>query len=567
MRSFVLLFLACVACGFPRPEHIGDDAAVSDAAMSDAGMSDAPTSDAATPDAAPADFVIALSTPRLHVVAGSSATAGVTISRNTFTDAVDVTVAGLPSGVSADALTIVGDTGTLTLHAAADAKQGDAALTITAMSAGRSHDAPLSLLAMGLPGTLDKSFGVAGNLATVLGTANALAIQPDRNVVVAGEVYRSSQDIFVARYLPEGTPDPGFSGGIVFVDSGGKTDATRALALQSDGKLVVVGSFGVGATRIGLVLRFKSDGSPDTDFGTGGRVELMLNAAGDPVDTSLNAVAIQADGSIVVAGGVAGPQQGYIAVVARITSTGLLDSGFGTDSGSVTVRFSTPINLFNALAIQPDGRIVAAGNGLQQDNPSLPIFARLTTRGRLDGSFSNDGQLQLGATDKLRNLASIVLQPDGKIVVAGYGDGPSLGTSACLVRLNGSDGSPDTGFGSNGTLIANLSNRHNESIGGLAVQADGKFAISGLFQNETQSQQGLQSRSAVLARISGAGLDPTFAGGVVTSDLSRGVDGVYNSFNALAIDSDGRLVVAGVYDEGDGLGGPDEKATLARYWP
>src|ERR1700733_9137349 len=104
MRSLVLLFLTCVACCFPRPEHIGDDGAIPDAGTSDAG-----TSDAALPDAAPMDFAVTLSVPKVRVAEGASATVEVIISRNAFSDAVSVTVAGLPPGVSADALTIEGD--------------------------------------------------------------------------------------------------------------------------------------------------------------------------------------------------------------------------------------------------------------------------------------------------------------------------------------------------------------------------------------------------------------------------------------------------------------------------
>ena len=135
----------------------------------------------------------------------------------------------------------------------------------------------------------------------------------------------------MVRLLPTGAPDPSFSGGVVAFDATTLYDTGNAVALQSDGKIVVAGVVSSGGNDShGLVVRFNADGSPDLGFGTGGHVQLDLNAAGAPKFTALNAVAVQPDGGIVVAGrtedGVT--TTNIDAVVARLAPTGALDSSF-----------------------------------------------------------------------------------------------------------------------------------------------------------------------------------------------------------------------------------------------
>lgn len=238
IRPCIYTLALLAACGFPRPADVGGD-----------------------------DFTVTLGATRVHVVEGGSVTVDVKLSRASFSDPITVTVTGLPAGVTAAPLSIDEETGTLTLRATADAMQGDAALIVTAMGTKHSHDVPLSLLTMGLPGTLDQSFGSGGMLAIPLAArGDAIAIQSDGRIIVAGSVITTNgTNYMVTRYLSNGEPDTSFSEGIEVLDPYLATSAS--VALQPDGKIIVVETSGHRSTS-GILLRLNpSNGSRDTPSG------------------------------------------------------------------------------------------------------------------------------------------------------------------------------------------------------------------------------------------------------------------------------------------------------------
>jgi uncharacterized delta-60 repeat protein len=534
---------------------------MSDAATSDAATSDAATSDAAPLDAAPMDFALTLSSPRMRVVEGASVAVGITISRNSFIDPVDVTVAGLPSGVSVDPLTIEGETGALTLHAAADATQGDAALTITATSGSRSHEAPLSLLAMGPPGTLDQSFTASIVPTGPAGRGTQIIVQPDGKILtVAAVAFAQPTGMRVARYLSNGTPDPSFSGGTVLVPSDGKA---AALAVQTDGKVIVAGGELVGGRARGLVARLESDGSPDNGFGTAGRTHLNLADADDIAATFVASVALQGDGGIVVVGSaqVRGGQDtaGFAAVVARLTPSGALDPTFGT-VGIARSRAGGSVASFNKLVILPDGRIITLGSA-QTNSTSSATFARFTASGQPDNTFNGDGSRVMNGLleDDYRFTsgpgAALAIQSDGKIAAVGASGPPPNGEvyHSCLMRLNGEDGSPDASFGTNGTKVVALGSYDHAD--GLAIQPDGKWVVVGQIPANS-------SLGASVARFTNdALLDLGFGGGVATPVVA-------GNFRAVTLDTEGRFLVTGDFLElDDGGNYAAEHFILARIWP
>jgi uncharacterized delta-60 repeat protein len=509
-----------------------------------------------------------LAAARVRIAEGASSAVDVTLARNAFDEPVTVSVTGLPAGVSADPLTIATDTGTLMLHVAAGATQGDAALTVTATGGTRSHDAPLSLLAMGPPGTLDRSFSSSGALTNPpVGVGRAMVIQPDGKIVIAGSVRRTTNDLLVVRYLPSGVLDPAFSGGMVIVDSQGFNNIATAVALQPDGKIVVVGAVGAvaGNDSHGLVMRFNTDGSRDPAFGTNGRVQLELNAAGAIQFTGLHGAAVQPDGGIVVAGIVTtATSSDFEAVVARLAPNGGLDNSFGTGEGRIQVPFGPGVDGFAALALQPDGKIVVAGT-TAQGSANISMFARLTTAGRLDTSFNTDGAISIDLGDMgasggdLAFGTSIAFQPDGKLVATGSASS-GAGFDACIVRLNGTDGLPDSGFGVSGVKVVSLASGHVDRIVGLALQPDGKFVLGGSVPNAAVST----NFDVVLARFGSSGaLDFGFGtGGVVTRELS-GVTDASDQPLSIRLDADGRILITGSFSAAAGA----EKLLLARYWP
>ncbi|HYH50024.1 MAG TPA: Ig-like domain-containing protein [Acidimicrobiia bacterium] len=258
-------------------------------------------------------------------------------------------------------------------------------------------------------GDLDPTFGGDGIVTTDFGgydSAAALAIQPDGKLVVAGYTSGQTDDAIVARYKANGGLDSTFStDGIAATDFGGY-DAVSAVAVQDDGKIVVAGHTS-GQRDDSVVARFNANGSRDTGFGNGGVVITDLGGY-----DALSAIAVQADGKIVVAGHTFGANEN--AVVARYNANGTLDNSFGGD-GIVTTDLGG-YDSASALAIQDDGKLVIAGMTFGQTEDA--VLARYNANGNLDNGFSGDGIVttDLGGYD---SAAALAIQDDGKLVIAG----------------------------------------------------------------------------------------------------------------------------------------------------
>lgn len=537
------MILSCVlavglaACGFPRPADVGPD-------QGGSGNN---------------DFTVTLDATRVRIIEGGSVAISIKLDRNAFTDPVTVAVSGLPAGVTADPLTIAADTGTLTLHAVVGAKQGETALNIIAMAGALEHDSPLSLLTTGAAGTLDQSFGSGGTVAMPLaGHGTAILIQPDSKIVIAGVAVdpdNVTTHFMLTRYLPHGTLDTSFSGGVVTFDPSGFTPV--AAALQPNGKILIASSFGGRSTQC-LVIRVNGDGSLDNGFGSGGK-ELLVLSDKATQNSTLDAVLVQPDGKILIAGSaeINAATLTRNALLARLTPTGALDASFGTSGRTVTGMGTEDAN-FAALALQPDDRIVAVGWAGPFSGNRMAAFARFDARGNLDPTFSGDGFLTIDldfttTANDFQDGASVVIQPDGKIVAAGSVS-QSNAEDTCIVRLNGSDGSLDTHFGNNGITRMNLANGPLDFATDLALQPDGKFVIVG--QVEVDGFP-----NAYVARLStNTLLDRSFGGGIVTP-ITKPVGAPAAEFQAVVLDADGRIVAVGF------IGGSPDQLILYRFWP
>ena len=220
-------------------------------------------------------------------------------------------------------------------------------------------------------GSLDQSFGAGGKLTTDFSgstdTAYRLAIQTDGALVLAGLTFdrsSNSDDFAVARYDPDGSLDQSFgAGGKQTTDFFGGFDYAAGLAIQPDGKIVLGGVAAHGTTAAAYdfaLVRYNQDGSLDQTFGTGGKQTTDLFGDGD----GATGVAIQADGKIVLAGYASHGSSVADLALARYNPDGSLDQTFGT-AGLRTTNLlgNTDDNdTARALAIQPDGKIVVAGN-------------------------------------------------------------------------------------------------------------------------------------------------------------------------------------------------------------
>jgi uncharacterized delta-60 repeat protein len=317
-------------------------------------------------------------------------------------------------------------------------------------------------------GTLDTSFGSGGRVTTNLGGACfllALALQADGKIVAAGGV--SSSDPFniftVARYRTDGTLDPAFgiSGRAASINVFGE-NYVLGLAIQRDRKIVAGGDF--------ILARYNAEGTLDTSFGAGG---IVLPGAYNQVV----AVGLQSDQKIII--GVskvnfAKNEEDF--VVARFRSNGVLDTSFGTGGFSDFTPFQSPVHL-TSIVVQPDDAIIAGGllfGGL------VRTFAlvRYTPNGKLDTSFGTNGTVTTSFIGSSQ-LAALALQRDGKIIAAGKTTKTNdpFSFDFALVRYS-SDGSLDSGFGNGGRIRTTFSN-DDDVANAVAVQPDGKIVAAG----------------------------------------------------------------------------------------
>ena len=410
--------------------------------------------------------------------------------------------------------------------------------------------APLLLLptaASAAAGDLDTTFSGDGKKTTdILGLYNpgyGLALAPDGKIVVAGTANTGpGNDMGMVRYRPGGNLDDTFSGdGIRTLDLGAGNEGAEDVAVQPDGRIVAVGyTEGPGGTDF-AVARFREGGALDASF------------AGDGIRTTDFAsglqesygVALQDDGKIVVVGYTddAGGTEADLLVV-RYEANGALDPTFSGDGKKVT-DFGPGDDIAYDVTVQPDGRIVVVGSASNGASLDFAI-ARYDTNGSLDDTFSGDGKkmIDFGSSDGLQGVA---IQPDGKIVVAGWSSNGS-DRDVAVARFR-PKGKPDDAFSDEGFV------RHDFTFGDdeahdVALQEDGKIVVAGKARLAT-------TRFAVLRFQTDGDLDPAFGGsGWATTSFGPGS----STANGVAIQTDGKIVAAGQLSEVTGT-----DFALARY--
>src|SRR6266478_4724094 len=265
--------------------------------------------------------------------------------------------------------------------------------------------------------------------------------------------------------LNAGALDPTFGiGGKVTTHFGG-FDNGRELAIQPDGKIVVVGSVVVNSVSDFGLARYNSDGSLDSTFGTGGDVITDVGGNGDP-----DGVVILPNGKILLAGEGSNGGSSTAFALAKYTASGSLDTTFGT-GGEVFTKFTSGNDFATGLAVQADGKIVVAGNANFNGTygHSDSALARYNPDGSLDTTFGTGGQVIMNVADHFHRLA---IQSDGRIVVAGDRNTGSSWDFA-LARFN-TDGTLDGNFGTGGVLTTDFHGGY-DSARGLTIQPDGKI--------------------------------------------------------------------------------------------
>jgi uncharacterized delta-60 repeat protein/RHS repeat-associated protein len=391
------------------------------------------------------------------------------------------------------------------------------------------------------PNFSDTGFGGSGKVVTDFASgddvARAVAVQPDGKTVVVGQSQVTTAGVTnynfsIVRYNVDGTLDTTF-GDCLFASPGKTTvdffsdDYAYAVAIQPDGKIVVAGQSGGGDF---AVARLTSSGNFDTTFDSDGKLTTSFGGS-----DFAYAVAIQSDGKIVVGGyTTAGTDKDF--AVARYTTTGALDSTFDSDGKATLSGVGHNLDDFGyAMALQDDGKIVVGG----QSNHDLTL-GRFTTTGAADTTFDSDGiaVADLGGTEEIRGL---VAQSDGTIVAAGL-----KGSDFVIARFTAA-GALDTTFGASSGYTATDFSLATDAAYALTRQTDGKFVAGGI-----------SGGNFALARYTSGGLlDTTFdTDGKLTTDLGSAVDTAYG----LAIGPDYKIVAVGTTGAS-----PNGNFAVARY--
>lgn len=294
--------------------------------------------------------------------------------------------------------------------------------------------------------------------------------------------------------------------------SSGLNGTVRTSAVQSDGKIVIGGSFdSCDSVTVDFIARLRSDGGIDTTF----------KQDGTGFNNYVNAVVLQSDGKILVGGDFSSYNGITRSRIARLNSDGSLDTTFA--------QTGTGLNSdVTSMALQADGKILVGGFFTSYNGTTRSYVARLNSDGSLDTSFA---QVGTGLNDVVNTLT---LQSDGKILLAGYFTSYNSVTRSYVARLN-SDGSLDTSFTQVGT---GLNSRPNIVV----LQPDGKILVGGWFTSYNGT-----ARSKIARLNSDGSLDTSF---------SQTGDGLYDRPYTIKLQSDGKILVGGEFDSYNWIGTP-----------
>lgn len=338
-------------------------------------------------------------------------------------------------------------------------------------------------------GTLDTSFGGTGVVYPPIPVAHSIpdtiALDNLNRIVVLG---LSDTGYVLWRINFDGSPDVSFAGtGYFTFSAGARPYAITGLATQADNKIVGVGGSSVGSSQF-IAFRVTEAGELDPTFGGTGVVFTEITPGGG-VDRAAG-VAIQPDGKIVAAGRARSlTSVNYRIALVRYLPSGVLDPDFG-EQGKVVFSILDQ-NLGRKVAIQPNGKIVVTGTtcaDLGGDNTYCYFgVARVDDRGALDPTFGAGGKVNTDVGSNGGAAYDLALQPDNRIVVVGQRFVADIPSvvNVALVRYQ-EDGSLDATFGLGGISETNFGYAENQAFG-VGLQPDGKIVAAGFTTRDDSS--------------------------------------------------------------------------------
>lgn len=371
--------------------------------------------------------------------------------------------------------------------------------------------------------TLDASFGKNGVIVRdePHNYITSLAQQEDGKILALSS---SSAGYAILRYNIDGSPDASFAdNGILdrqFDSSWG--DYGAKIIVQPDNKVLVVGNVGVGYDADFAIARFTSDYQIDSSFNGKGENRIDLGNRDQCWDA-----AIQKDGKILLCGN--SGRNGGSATILRLNADGTVDKGFA-DDGIFALEYGYDYTLeFDAIKVKKSGEIVAFGNIDPFGSKHEFLTVQLKEDGSLDSSFADSGIVRMTFNGKGGFSNDLVIQDDGKIVLAGH----SLFAGGILVRMN-PDGTLDNSFGKGGIVFDSFT-IGDVGYKDIEIDQNGKFYIGGYIYTSSFEDM-------FLIRYNNDGtIDQSYAPNGIITQLSPKSERIYT----LKILRDGRVLAAG----------------------
>jgi uncharacterized delta-60 repeat protein len=449
----------------------------------------------------------------------------------------------------------------------------EGANTDTSEAGGQTTEASLT--------GLDSGFGQNGVLAVPLSTSEhdrfmAIANGPAGSFYAAGYTSPGGDNAMaLAKLDSDGKLDPAFGEAgiaVVNVAVGGKTgEIARAVAVQPDGKILIAGPFeknpkasGTAAKDTDIaVLRFGASGKPDPSFGKDGRATIDFGA-GKPIDADTYVadnswgMAALSDGRIVVFGSTPSPdREDADFAMGGLTGAGVLDTAFG-NNGITRVDNNQGNDTPRNMAVQPDGKLVFAGYSRDADGVVSPVVIRTTPDGKPDPGFGQNGLATATILPGGVAEAYAVARQGEKYVLAGYGRGANSEEKVDLIsyRFN-ADGSWDKTYGTDGLTRIDVAGDADRARN-VAVLPDGRILAVG----SGSPSAGLVDAMAVLLDRDGKPVTTFGSDGRVLSDLG----GPGDAWFGVTVAPDGKSVMLAGYKGADpeATDGSKDDAVVAR---
>jgi uncharacterized delta-60 repeat protein len=395
---------------------------------------------------------------------------------------------------------------------------------------------------------LDKDFAGSGKLTRSITPgfdfAIATAVQTDGKILVAGyATFSGNTNFIMLRYLANGLMDVNFGDSGTVKGDFGKTEMAFAMVVQPDGKIILAGQGNPGSNSDYALARYKSNGRLDSSFGVNG----YTTAAIGNFDDVIQAISLQKDGKIVVAG-YSGAYPNYDFSVARFKANGVIDSSFSSD-GRLVMPIGTAADIVTAVGIQSNGKILLCGRSVRGGAYDIALM-RLMPDGGLDLDFASSGiaLTSIGGADD--GAAGMVIQPDHKILVGGYGNTGSFNDFA-LVRYD-TTGLPDNSFSGDGKQSLAIGTENDGAVA-IVLQPDGKILLGGTAKIGSYT-------NFALARFKSNG-DPDASFGT-NGKTSFAIGSTNDAMLGMALQSDGKIITAGVSHNGTNY-----DVAIARFIP